>query len=121
MHHKLYSLTYVWNLKDNQVLDSFKHRYLKFYANGKVGTFYFYNLSDMNSLNPKKADIGYYNYRDGQLIVQSYFDHVQGGGYVKEFFIKKNDSTIVFTNIEYVHTYKIINLPKNFLIYKPDW
>lgn len=118
---KLYEKVLIFDIKRNNNLTVFKKIYLKFYKNGKVGTFYFFDKNDKNSINPEKADIGYYNFSKKGLFIQTFFEHPQGGGYVKDKFNKISGDTIYFGNDEYLSKYQAVSLPNSFLIYKPDW
>lgn len=118
---KLYKIVSVVNLPDGRALANFNTSYLKFYGNGKVGTFYTYNEHDINSLNPEKSDIGIYNYTKEVLTIQTYFYHVQGGGFVKDRLQKKTPNTLEFVGDKVLSTYKMVDIPSEWLIYKPDW
>ncbi|KQB41121.1 hypothetical protein [Flavobacterium aquidurense] len=120
---KLYELQSVFSLTDNNYLNPFKRRYLKFYRGNKVAMFYSFNIDDIGTLDPEKADMGYYNYSNGKITTQIYFESPQSEGYIKEkYIIIKNDANIIkFKGNNYIDEYKILDLPKEFLIYKPDW
>ncbi len=118
---KLYEITSAVNLPDNKSLNSVKQMYLKFYDEGKMGIFYYFDSKDVNSLNPKMADVGYYNFINGELTIQSYFKHPQGGGFIKEKSYKVSNDSLQFLTDNVLTTYESIQLPKEFLIYKPDW
>ena len=49
---KLYGITTAVHLPDSTNLNSVKQIYLKFYGNGKMGVFSYFNSKDVNSLNP---------------------------------------------------------------------
>jgi hypothetical protein len=118
---KLYELVDAINIKYNQRPNSLKKEFLKFYANGRVGEFEVYYESDIKSLDPKKAKMAYYNYDGKNLVIQIYFEHPQGGGLIKKNFKEIKRDTLELINDSYLYQYKILDLPKDFLIYKPDW
>lgn len=95
--------------------------YLKFYEEGKVGKFYNYDTQDLESLNPLKANMGYYQCNDSILRWATYFDHPQGGKVFKEDYIITKDSLITLEGNDYIRKYKPIFLNKDFLKYQPDW
>lgn len=120
---KLYGLKSVLSLTDNEYVYPFKQIYLKFYGKNKVGMFYSFDIDDTGTLNPKKADMGYYNYIKGILTTKIYFENPQSEGYIKEnnIIIQKDKNLIKFKTNYYEDEYEVIDLPKVFLIYKPDW
>ncbi len=118
---KLYELVVAHNIIYNQSSISNVKQILKFYANGRVGEFETYFDSDVKSLEPKKAKMAYYNYDGKNLVIQIYFEHPQGGGLIKKNFKEIKRDTLELMNDDYSYKYKIIDLPKEFLIYKPDW
>jgi hypothetical protein len=66
--------------------------------------------------------MGYYDYLNSTLFIKTHFDHPQGGGYAKaELKVKQVNDTLELISKDYLKKYKIIDLPKGFLIYKPDW
>lgn len=98
--------------------------YWKFYKNGKLGKFLRYG-SDISSINPKEANMGkyYYDFKANKLITATYFRHPQGGGIIRNKFSveKQGDTLILNENNKIIKKFKIIKLPKEFLIYTPDW
>lgn len=101
---------------------------IKFYKNCRVGLFHDINLKNTNCLNPKLADMGFYNLNDDIVELEFLFYHVQSGNFIckKEFTKVKVDTIIGFTKKTstgggYFTTYVKRELPKEFLIYKPDW
>jgi len=118
---KLYELVDAINIKYNQRPNSLKKEFLKFYANGRVGEFETYFDSDVRTLDPKKAKMAYYNYDGKNLVIQIYFEHPQGGGLITSRLHKIDNSFLELVSDEYIDKYKILDLPKEFLIYKPDW
>lgn len=96
--------------------------YLKFYSNGRVGEFKNIDFNNIETLNPKRAESYLYKFKNNKLIVQVYFKHTECG----ECFIKKEASNISNETIEltaenYIYTYKKVEMPQAYLIYKPDW
>lgn len=118
---KLYELVDVIDTIYNQRGYSMKKEFLKFYDNGRIGEFDVYNENDIKSLEPKKAKMAYYTFDGKTLIIQFYFEHPQGGGLIKQKLYKTKTDTLEFTGGSLLNKYKIIDLPKEFLIYKPDW
>ena len=117
---KLYELVDVINTKYNE-RPYFRKEFLKFYSNGRVGEFGAYFENDIKSLDPKKAKMAYYNYDGKDLYIQFYFEHPQGGGLLKFKLHTVDSKKLVLAGYDNLDTYKIIDLPKEFLIYKPDW
>lgn len=95
--------------------------YLKFYANGRVGRFFNYDRNDVNSLNPKMARIGYYRYDKNGFYINFFSKLPQGSGWSKKRLVKCNQDTLCFKGDKLITKYKGINLPKKFLVFKPDW
>ncbi|WP_394748096.1 hypothetical protein [Spongiimicrobium salis] len=118
---KLYKIVSSEYLPDHTLNENLNISFLKFYANGKLGRFYSYDKDDLTSLNPKKADLGVYNYAKGKLRIQTYFYHVQGGGFVKNVLQKSTPNVLIFESEKVKTIYKSIEIPKEQLIYKPDW
>jgi hypothetical protein len=118
---KLYELIDVIDTIHNQKMYSVKKEFLKFYTNGRLGEFDIYNKGDVKSLEPMKAKMAYYNYDGKDLVVEFYFEHPQGGGLIKEKFYKLKKDTLELMGETNLSKYKIIDIPKEFLIYKPDW
>jgi len=118
---KIYEIVSVVSRSDNKPLESMNKTYLKFYENGRVGTFYSFDKNDLNSLNPRKAEIGYYKHNGENLEIKTFFEHVQGGGWMKENLIKSDHDTLFFVTDHILSKYIMRSLGKRFLIYKPDW
>lgn len=96
--------------------------YLKFYKNGRVGEFRNIDLSDIKTLNPKKAESHLYSFKNNKFIVQEYFKHPQCGEcFVKKILTKNSQNQIVLSSENYTYTYAEVDIPLNYLIYKPDW
>jgi len=120
---KLYRIESSISIVDGTKLNNSGNVYLKFYAENKVGIFYDFDINDINSLNPKKADVGVFNFIDNKFIIEKYFEKPQYSGYLKEVFLI-NRNTKEFLELisdKYIDKYKIQELPMEFLIYKPDW
>lgn len=118
---KIYEVISIEEINYKEELDIVNKSYLKFYGNGRLAEFYSYNEDEVASLNPKKAKMGLYNFTHEKLIIQFYFNHPQGGGLIKKELLKIEDGILTLINENYLYRYKIIPLPKEFLIYKPDW
>ena len=118
---KLYELVDVINTKYNERPNSLRKQFLKFYANGRVGEFGAYLENDIKSLDPKRAEMAFYNYDGKDLYIQLYFEHPQGGGLLKYKLYTIDSEKLILAGYDNLDTYNIIDLPKEFLIYKPDW
>ncbi|WP_350292933.1 hypothetical protein [uncultured Croceitalea sp.] len=120
---KIYKLVSVLNIegKDSTYLKDINKYFLKFYADGKVGEFFSYDDISLNSLNPKKATIGVYKYSKGKLTIQTYLETAQGGGFVKNRLKKSTDHYLEFGDENNSVRYEKEEIPKEFLIYTPDW
>ncbi|WP_298902624.1 hypothetical protein [uncultured Psychroserpens sp.] len=118
---KLYKLTSILNITDSTYLKEFNKTYLKFYADGKVGKFHDYDDTNVNSLNPEKATLGVYRYSKGKLTIQTYLQTAQGGGFIKDKLNKNTADFLEFGDEESSWKYVKVDIPKEFLIYKPDW
>lgn len=117
---KIYELMDVIDTVNHERMHSIRKKYLKFYANGRVGEFDSFNKDDIGSLNPKKAAKAYYTFKK-ELIIQFYFKHPQGGGLIKEKVHKVSKDYLELIGGNNLSKYKIIELPQQFLVYKPDW
>jgi hypothetical protein len=95
--------------------------YIKFYANGRFGEFFNCDMNDINSFLPEKANMGYYKYDKKGLQIKIFFEHPQGGGWLKERMISNSNDTLIFKVDRVFTKYKALNLPKEFLIFTPDW
>lgn len=120
---KIYELKSVYSLTNNDYFSPFRKSYLKFYGENKVAKFYIFNANDISSIDPIKAEMGYYNYFKGIFITQIYFENAQGAGYIKDKnkVISIDVDLVQFKSKDYIYQYQIIALPKKYLIYKPDW
>jgi len=118
---KLYQIASAVAIFDGKPLNSVNQVYLKFYSNGRVGTFYSYSPGDVSTLNPKRADVGYYQYKEKHIEIKSFFEHPQGGGWVKEQIVKLHADTIQSSKDQILTKYKVLPLSPTFLVYKPDW
>jgi len=118
---KLYQLTSAVSVFDGKPLNSINQVYLKFYSNGRVGTFYSYSPGEVGSLNPRRADVGYYQYKENHIEIRTFFEHPQGGGWVKEQIVKLRPDTIQSRTDQILTKYKVLPLSPAFLVYKPDW
>lgn len=103
------------NLKTNPT-------YLKFYKDGRVGEFDNPDFDDIEDFNPRKAKSYLYELNKDKFIVQVYFNNPQCGEcFVKQELIKISDDTLKITMGDYISTYIKKELPKSYLIYKPEW
>lgn len=120
---KIYKLASVLNIEgyDSTYLKEINTYFLKFYADGKVGQFFYYDDINLNSLNPKSATIGVYRYSKGELTVQTYLETAQGGGFIKNRLKKCTADYLEFGDVNYSRRYDKVDIPKEFLIYTPDW
>ena len=113
----IYKKIKVKNVKYNKELTRFKVRYLKFYKNGKVGIF---TDKTIEEINPLKADMGIYEYKNSKLYYEFFF-HTAQAGYVRhkaELLLEGN--YLMEKNKEYIDTYEIIPIKQESII-KPDW
>ncbi len=101
---------------------------IKFYSGGKVGLFNNVDIKNKETLDPKKATMGYYEEINGELFLEFIFNHVQSGNYLvkNKIFLIENDSVKIKSykkaiSPEHLAIYKKIELPNEFLIYTPDW
>jgi hypothetical protein len=118
---KIYEQVGAIDTTHNESLQNVKQEFVKFYSNGRIATFSYYDPNDVSSLNPKKADMGFYEYKDRKLKVRFFFKHPQGGGWVKGVYKKTVNDDFYMTSGNLLIHYKIHNLPMKFLIYRPDW
>lgn len=116
----IYILTDIYN---NGSLNINIPQGLKFYKNGRVGKFKELDLkfTEITNLNPKKAEMGFYKYHNNRLEIEFMSNSAQSGNFLtkKEVLIKGDTIVSSYGNFEYIYVKKII--PKDFLIYKPDW
>lgn len=113
----VYKLSKVIEITNNQELIDFKQIYLKFYRDGKVAIF---EENNIDGLNPKKATMGIYQYKENKLYFE-YFSYSKQAGYFRskqELFIENNKLNEKDTY--YKGTYEKIDLWSKTDI-KPDW
>ena len=109
------------NMEFNR-LNNLNPEYLKFYEKGKVGKFNNVSVDKIETLNPQKAESYLYNFKNNTFTVQVYFKNPQCGEcFIKGKLEKISKDTIQIVSGDYIETYKAIDIPKSFLIYKPDW
>lgn len=114
----LYVLVNIYN-NGNEL--NFNNEALKFYDNGKIGKFKDFDFKDKSLINPQKAKMGYYKYDNNELEIEFYSHSAQNGNFlVRESVVVKKD-TLVTSYGNFKYKYVKIKLPKEFLIYKPDW
>jgi hypothetical protein len=103
-------------------IPDYKPTHLKFYKDGRVAEFKDIDMGTINSFNPKQARSSLYNLTKGQLIIQTYFRNPQCGQcFLKERFEKTSDGSFQLKNDSYIKTFKATEIPKSYLIFKPDW
>ena len=113
----IYKLDKVINIHFNEEFVDFKKMYLKFYENGKVAVF---NEETIAEMNPKKADMGIYQYKNNKLYYE-YFSYSPQAGYYKskqELLIENN--ILIEKNSYYTGYYEKLNLTTKSYI-RPDW
>lgn len=101
---------------------NYRKYFLKFYDKGRVGKFDVFDIKDNNCINPKKADMGYYNFNNGILQVEFFHVHPQGNFFYIDSMKLYKDSIVANDNkfkSESIHTKVLI--PKEWKRYKPDW
>ena len=123
--YKLVKIKIVGDEYDRNGLNSMNEKnpsYFKFYQNGRIGEFRNINLNDIETFNPKKAQSHLYQLKNSKFIVQEYFKHPQCGEcYIKKSLTKISENEIILSSENYIETYNKIEIPKKYLIYKPDW
>lgn len=120
--YKLYKKISVKSLVDNKSVNDFNKIYLKFYTNCKVGVFYNFSINNAKSLEPEKADMGFYYFKNEKLFIKTYFDHPQGGGFLTEnFTVSNKGDTLILENDKFIDKYLEIPLSTKSLEYEPDW
>lgn len=113
----IYRLDKVIDTQFNEKLVNFKKIYLKFYENGKVAIFTEKTIAEMN---PKKADMGIYQYKNNKLYFE-YFSYSPQAGYFKfvhELWVEDNQLFDKFDNT--IRVFTKLNLTTDADI-KPDW
>ena len=96
--------------------------YLKFYKNGRVGEFRNIDLNYIETLNPKRAQSHLYNLKKDKFIVQEYFRNPQCGEcFIKKLVTKNSKNQIILSSEEDTYIYKEVEVPLNYLVFKPDW
>lgn len=118
---KLYEIISAAEILNSKPLTSVNKTYLKFYANGRVGTFYKFQPNDPGTLNPKKAEIGYYAYNGKEIVMRNFFEHPQGGGWIKDQIISFKGDTLHISSQNILSKYQPLAIPQGLSNYKPDW
>lgn len=101
--------------------------YLKFYKEGKVAFFQGAKIKNKSDFNPKKATMGFYCFNENSKYMEFIFYHVQSGNFLSKRKIEVKGDTIKEYKIpsstggRHYRIYIKQNIPKEFLIYKPDW
>jgi len=100
----------------------------KFYKNGKVGYFESMNIENKLSFNPQISHMGYYGYKNGNIYIELMLNHPQSGIFLSRYKIVKIEKDMLYIFISsnaqgggYEETLRKEKIPKEFLIYKPDW
>ena len=105
----------------------------KFYKNGKIGFFKDVDFNDVESFNPKKADMVYYNFSGKEFIIEVVYPipSLIGEKYKlskREIILEKSsmDSLTIrtyksSTTDNRITKYVKRKIPKEALNYKPDW
>ena len=125
---KIYKLINIKAINDEKVssdLSSLNEKnpsYLKFYENGRVGEFINIDIEKIETFNPKKAKSHLYSLKKNKIVVQEYFKHTECGEcFIKKILTKNSENKIILSSENYIETYIEIEIPKKYLIYKPDW
>jgi hypothetical protein len=114
----IYKLDKVINIHFNEEFVDFKKMYLKFYENGKVAVF---NEETIAEMNPKKADMGIYQYKNNKLYYE-YFSYSPQAGYYKfthELWVEDNKLFDKFGSTIRVFTKLSVKSYSNGTV--PDW
>lgn len=99
---------------------------IKFYPDGKVGYFKDVDFKDINTLDPKKSIMGYYNFSKNKVKVEFIVDFPQAGKQIwrEEIILTKDDFNDTLTpfvkKVEDSVMYKKIKIPDKKLINQPD-
>ena len=99
---------------------------IKFYPGGKVGYFKDVDFKDINTLDPKKSIMGYYNFSKNKVKVEFIVDFPQAGKQIwrEEIILTKDDFNDTLTpfvkKVEDSVMYKKIKIPDKKLINQPD-
>ena len=113
-------------------LENFKNG-IKFYSKGRVGHFKGIDFNKVESFNPKKATMGYYNYDGRNFYIEdiSPVPSLVGSKYLlsksKIIIEESSNDTLVLKNFKsaggggYTVKYVKRKMPKEALNYKPDW
>lgn len=113
----VYKLEKVTNITFNNELTNFKQIYLKFYKDGRVAIF---DIDTIEGVNPQKAIMGIYQFRNNKLYYE-YFSYSPQAGYfkTKQELLIKNDKLLEKSE-DYISIYgKYIFLSDKEI--KPDW
>ncbi|WP_124576810.1 hypothetical protein [Pedobacter sp. KBW06] len=94
---------------------------LKFYADGKVGSFSDTNLSDLSSFDPKNASMGLYSLSKKGFFIAFASHSPQAGVFIIKKKISVKGDTLIVDNGQFEHKYLRKKLPDQLLVFKPDW
>jgi hypothetical protein len=92
---KLYELHWETNKRIKVIdLKNWAHNYYKFYKNGRFAQFLIHKdtLISKNSFNIEKAEMGYYQFKNNELIIEGFITHVNGDFFMKEKIVLKQDT-----------------------------
>lgn len=94
---------------------------LKFYANGRVGSFSQTNSSEVGSLDPKKARMGLYCLNEDGFFAGFASHSPQAGVFIIKEKIKIKGDTLIMGTDKFEFKYLRKKLPDQWLVFKPDW
>lgn len=120
------SAIYLFQIKTLDTGEPFLNGY-KFYAENKVAYFINIKIDSTKSLNPKNAQMGFYNTCSETNNIQIAKYHVQSGVYKSKKEFEIDNDTLIIKNLESpqssfrIEKYYKRKLKPNELIYKPDW
>jgi len=110
-------------------LENFKSG-IKFYGKGRVGRFKGVDFNNVESFNPKKATMGYYNYSDEGFYIEDIYEIPGGTHRLSKHEVLLSESskdTLVIRTFKSAtsadKTVKYVKkvIPKEVLNYKSDW
>ncbi len=106
---------------------------VKFYDKGRIAHFRGIDFNSLESLDPKKAIMGYYNYDNKTFSIEKIYSGPALIGSTHKLSLseiileKSSKDTLFIRNFNRsvgsgnITKYIRMDLPKEFLIYKPDW
>ncbi len=105
----------------NNSLSSGKDNTILFYKNGRLGWFGQVDLKDVNSFEPKRANMGIYNYGKKGFFASLISHSVQAGVFQVRYPISVKGDTLFLGDDQYKDRYLKRKFPKNLLRYAADW